>query len=149
MKEINKTVFVANDGKEFDSKNECLAHELKVYWTDKIYNTLRHADADEIYDWILQNTMGFKPFPTETIPKLPPMPAEAINTEPPVKNVVIEPKVFVPPELLEKLKKLKGLAPYNVPHNICWNDGYFAQSIRDKYSDAQIKAAEKQLGLSK
>lgn len=149
MKEINKTVFVANDGKEFDSKNECLAHELKVYWTDKIYNTLRHADADEIYDWILQNTMGFKMFPTETIPKLPPMPAEAINSESPVKNVVIEPKVFVPSELLNVLKKLNGLPPYDTPSNLCRNDGYFAQSIRNNFSEAQIKAAQIQLRLLK
>ena len=132
--------------KNLTQKNECLAHELKVYWTDKIFDNLRHAEPDEIYDWILQNTMGFKMFPTEVVPKLPAMP---VNSEPAAKNVVLEPKVFVPPELLDKIKKLKGLAPYNVPHNLCRNDGYFAQSIRNNFSEAQIKAAEKQLGLLK
>ena len=146
MQEINKTVFVANDGKEFDSKDECLAYELKAYWADKIFDNLRHAEPDEIYDWILRNTMGFKMFPTELVPKLP---AGPVRTEPDAKNVVIEPKVFVPSELLDALKKLNGLPPYDTPSNLCRNDGYFAQSIRNNFSEAQIKAARIQLRLLK
>ena len=32
-----------------------------------------------------------------------------------------------------KIRMLEGLPPYNTPSNICYGDGYFAQSIIREY----------------
>lgn len=53
--------FEANDGEIFDTEEECLKHEKKMYWRNKIYEAgLHRGDADDIYDWIVKYTKGFK-----------------------------------------------------------------------------------------
>jgi len=51
----------------------------------------------------------------------------------------------VPAQLLDDLKKLRGLPPYDTWSNHCCGDGYFAGSIRAKWSAAQIDQANKYL----
>lgn len=41
-------------------------------------------------------------------------------------------------ELREQVKKLLGIPPYNEPSNICWNDNYFAKSLRVEYGDQAV-----------
>lgn len=50
-------------------------------------------------------------------------------------------------ELEEMLKKLYGLPPYDNWSNICYGDGYFAKSIKDKFSEQEIKQAKKKLKI--
>lgn len=50
---------------------------------------------------------------------------------------------------IEAYKKLNGFAPYNVPSNICWGDGYFAKSIRAKFPLDIQQRAQFELGLIK
>lgn len=45
-------------------------------------------------------------------------------------------------DCIEAFKKLRGIGKYNTPSNLLYNDGYFSQSIRNKYPDHIIKQAE-------
>lgn len=45
-------------------------------------------------------------------------------------------------KLVDDLKKLRGIYPYNIPSNQCYKDGYFALSIKNKYTEDEIKKAE-------
>ena len=47
----------------------------------------------------------------------------------------------------DSLKKLHGLAPYNVPTNISYGDPYFAASIRDTFPDDIIERASQNVGV--
>lgn len=47
----------------------------------------------------------------------------------------------------DDIKKLHALPPYNSPSNFVAFDGYFAQSIQEKYSAEVIKRAQKELGV--
>jgi hypothetical protein len=51
------------------------------------------------------------------------------------------------PQLLDDLRKLYGLTPYNNSANQCYGDNYFSKSIQDKYASEHIKAAMKYLGI--
>ena len=51
-------------------------------------------------------------------------------------------------EALDDLKKLKGLPPYDNWSNICYGDGYFAQSIVSRFG-MSISELEKETGLDK
>lgn len=55
--------------------------------------------------------------------------------------------VFVPSELLEKLRKFHGLHPYNTQSNYAIGDPYFAMSIERDFTAEQIKEAKKKLGI--
>lgn len=52
------------------------------------------------------------------------------------------------PDLIESLRKLHGLPPYDKGLNPCLHDAYMAMAIRRDHSEADIKAAEKELGLA-
>jgi len=52
-------------------------------------------------------------------------------------------------KLMDELKMLKGLPPYDDWSNICYGDGYFWKSIQNKYTEKQIAEAEKELGIKK
>jgi len=59
MKEV--IMFESNDGEIFADMQECLRHEKKVKHTNMIYECLgRNADAETIYDFIIDKTNGFK-----------------------------------------------------------------------------------------
>lgn len=55
----------------------------------------------------------------------------------------------VPADLLDMLRKLNGLEPYNTPTNYLYGDGYFAASIQQKYSLEQINQAADALGIQR
>lgn len=55
-----KTVYEAENGAIFETAEECKAFEKEQAIKMRIYKELRHADTDEIYDWIAENTKGFK-----------------------------------------------------------------------------------------
>lgn len=38
----------------------CEEYERRKAMINRIYEELRHADSEEIYEWILANTKGFK-----------------------------------------------------------------------------------------
>ena len=48
----------------------------------------------------------------------------------------------IPAKLIDKLKKLEGLPPYNGPSNIVRNDGYFAASIEQEFGSHMVQAAQ-------
>jgi hypothetical protein len=54
------TVYKAEDGKIFKTESECHNYEIKKHMEQRIYNELRHADSEDIYQWIIDNTKGFK-----------------------------------------------------------------------------------------
>ena len=58
-----------------------------------------------------------------------PQPAKAAAQEP------------VPSDLLDKLRKFRGLPPHNSWSNVCQGDGYFYASIESGYTAEQIAAA--------
>lgn len=58
MKEVIR--YEANDGTVFDTEEACIEYEKRRHWENKIYSELRHADSHEIYEWVLENTKGFK-----------------------------------------------------------------------------------------
>ena len=41
-------------------------------------------------------------------------------------------------ELERDVAMLLGKPPYDTPSNYCWNDGYFARSLRDKYGERAV-----------
>lgn len=51
-------------------------------------------------------------------------------------------------EALDDLKKLRGLPPYDNWSNICYGDGYFANSLVRRYG-MSISELEKATGLKK
>jgi hypothetical protein len=55
MKQI--TMYQANDGEVFDSKQECIQYENKQKIIEKLSNELylREVDVDELYEWICKN----------------------------------------------------------------------------------------------
>lgn len=59
MKQI--TMYQANDGKVFDSKQSCFQYENKQKIIEKLSYELylREADVDELYDWICTNVALF------------------------------------------------------------------------------------------
>ncbi len=57
MKEVTR--FEAEDGTLFDDAEACKEYEFRKAMENRIYEELRHADADQIYDWIVANTKGF------------------------------------------------------------------------------------------
>jgi hypothetical protein len=59
MEKVTKTVFIADDGQEFDTEQECVNYEDKKHWLNVIYDELKYADESDIYDWIIKNTKGF------------------------------------------------------------------------------------------
>lgn len=63
MKKINRTVYIADDGQEFSSSEECKAHETFVELSDKLDNDIylrSDVDADEILRWIQRNKEAIK-----------------------------------------------------------------------------------------
>jgi len=48
-------------------------------------------------------------------------------------------------ECVEDLKRLRGVAPHNHPSNIVYGDGYFANSLKTKYTSQVMAEAEKRL----
>lgn len=53
MRKIQKTIFVAYNGAEFDSQGACVAHERHCAWTEHIYKNLgRNPDVDEVWEYI-------------------------------------------------------------------------------------------------
>lgn len=58
MKQVTR--YQADDGTLFEKETDCLKYEKRRSMLDKIYEDLRGADPDVIYDWILENTKGFK-----------------------------------------------------------------------------------------
>lgn len=55
---------------------------------------------------------------------------------------------FVPPDeadFIDDMKKLLGLAPYNSPANICWNDNYFYRYLISHYGEERVKKADAKL----
>lgn len=58
MKQVTR--YEADDGALFDSAEACQEYERRKAMINRIYDELRHADSEEIYDWILANTKGFK-----------------------------------------------------------------------------------------
>ena len=48
----------------------------------------------------------------------------------------------------DDLKMLFGLPPHNHPSNICYNDGYFANSLVEKYQ-MSIKELSEKTGIRK
>lgn len=55
--------FESDDGGLFDTEQACKEYEFRKAMEQRIYDELRHADADEIYVWIINNTKGFKDAP--------------------------------------------------------------------------------------
>jgi ssDNA-specific exonuclease RecJ len=53
-------VYRAEDGKIFNNEAECVEHELREKMKTRIDEELKYATSDEIYDWIVRNTKGFK-----------------------------------------------------------------------------------------
>lgn len=53
---------------------------------------------------------------------------------------------IIPPKLLEDLRKFHNMPPYNEGCNYVAWDGYFAGSIRERFTLKQINAALAQLG---
>ena len=47
--------------------------------------------------------------------------------------------------LLDKLRMFHGIAPYNTPGNICYADGYFWNSLVDKFGKEAVEAASKEV----
>jgi len=47
----------------------------------------------------------------------------------------------VPQKLIDDLKKLAGLPPYDEPSNLVRGDGYFAASLERKYGLEMVEAA--------
>lgn len=41
-------------------------------------------------------------------------------------------------DLQRDVAKLLGKPPYDRPENFCWNDNYFARSLRDKYGELAL-----------
>lgn len=62
------------------------------------------------------------------------------------KNEVSK-RVHVPELLLEDLRKLYALPPYNEPSNHAAHDGYFWSSIKRRFSTEQINQAKEILGI--
>ena len=52
--------FKAKDGLLFNTEQDCLDHEFFCKMVNKIYDELRNADSEEIFNWIMNNTNGFK-----------------------------------------------------------------------------------------
>jgi len=50
-------------------------------------------------------------------------------------------------KLIDDLKKFKALPPYNTYCNTCAYDGYFWKSIKGKYTEAEIKRAERHIDM--
>ena len=48
-------------------------------------------------------------------------------------------------ELEKDVRMLLGLPPYDGPTNICWNDNYFAHSLKIKYGEKALRDMEKKL----
>lgn len=46
-------------------------------------------------------------------------------------------------KLIDDLKKLKGLPPYDNWSNICCGDGYFWKDIQNRYTESEIEEAQK------
>ncbi len=51
----------------------------------------------------------------------------------------------LPDELLDGVRKLQGLPPYDSPANLCWNDGYFHRSLVGQFGEVAVQAAIKAL----
>lgn len=51
--------------------------------------------------------------------------------------------------LEDDVKKLLGMFPYNDSANSCWNDAYFAQSLRVKYGEEAVRKMEEKLRQEK
>lgn len=58
MKQVTK--YESEDGGLFDTAEACQAYERRKAMINRIYEELRHADSEEIYNWIIANTKGFK-----------------------------------------------------------------------------------------
>ena len=50
-------------------------------------------------------------------------------------------------QLIEELKRLHGLPPYDEASNTSRGDGYFDKSIRGRFSSEEVLAAEQELGI--
>ena len=50
-------------------------------------------------------------------------------------------------DCVEDLKQLRGIAPHNHPSNIVYGDGYFANSLKTKYTAEVMAEAEKRLEI--
>lgn len=61
MKEV--VMYQASDESLHKTKEQCESHELKCKMLERIHNELgRYSDSDDIYDWIIKNTLGFKEY---------------------------------------------------------------------------------------
>lgn len=58
MKQVTR--YEAEDGSIFDDPAACQEYEFRKRMENRIYEELRHADPEEIYNWIIHNTKGFK-----------------------------------------------------------------------------------------
>ena len=55
MKVEQRTVYIAEDGSEFDSENACKAYEAQEQLVDKLYDacSLSRADVSEVVEALL------------------------------------------------------------------------------------------------
>lgn len=58
MKEVIK--YEAEDGSIHDTEDECKHHEFRKHMEQRIYDELRYADAEDIFQWIIDNLEEFK-----------------------------------------------------------------------------------------
>lgn len=47
----------------------------------------------------------------------------------------------------DEIRMLEGLPPHNHPGNLCWSDGYFAQSLVRKYG-MSLTELKKKVGMA-
>lgn len=112
MKKVEKTVYVAYNGAEFDTAEACNAHERKCAWTEHMYKAIgREPDIDEVWSYLETHAPGL-------LPKYPPGFVEPGSEAPLAPGVPKLPAVPAPgaarPKMVGKLQ----------PPGLKWPGGY-------------------------